>query len=187
MLHVLLLLGILSAHTALADTNRSSINKSNSTNLDCITSNSCPTDTTALLNLPDSQLSDSESTLPSSMTSDSASPTDAKMFPLLDLSTLTKQAVTAAASQSSKSFAQSGYATLANHWREIANFRHLKNVAEWDKDVMMPKGPAASAARGAALEAVTRFIHQKKTDERIGWIVGELEKIGEIKAIGLGR
>ncbi len=65
------------------------------------------------------------------------------------------------------------YSQLAAHFGKIAALSNAVGILQWDSDVMMPKGAAASRAESMALLHVLR--HGMVTDPRIGDWLGEAE------------
>lgn len=65
------------------------------------------------------------------------------------------------------------YSQLAAHFGKVAALSNAVGILQWDSDVMMPKGAAATRAESMALLHVLR--HGMVTDPRIGDWLGEAE------------
>ncbi len=69
---------------------------------------------------------------------------------------------------------QEVYRTLRQHVSEYAVLESISSVLAWDERTMLP--PAAASFRGEQMKALARLVHERRTDERLGELLSQLEQ-----------
>ena len=72
------------------------------------------------------------------------------------------------------------YGELVERLREVATLQSCGSVLGWDEQTNLPRGGAEHRANQLGL--ISGLVHEKRTDPRIGELLGELEASG-----GLGE